>query len=103
MGYYVDLQLTQSSNITTPWTLAGDTGGQMVLSIYAGTPFDGQPNPTGFLPTASPLATVTGRPSVTTGLSAAPAGTYSVFFYKQGVGLDQPSTGTISYQSGTCS
>jgi Flp pilus assembly protein TadG len=101
-GYYVTLQLTQSSVITTTWTTAEEAGGQLDLFIYADSPFNDQPNPTSFVPSASPLAAATGRPTVSTSVSTS-AGSYAVYFYKEGVGLGLSSAATISYQSATCS
>jgi hypothetical protein len=103
-GYYVTLQLTLQETISATWTSIENVGGQMSIEIYSGDPFSGQPDPTG-LPSATPIAGMTsnaGALSVSTPQSEAP-GTYAVFFYKQGVSTDQSSTGTVNYESGTCS
>jgi hypothetical protein len=109
-GYYATLQLTVPSVIAAGWTINESEGGLIELSIYAGNPFAGvsNPTPTSYVPAQQPLfsnsanANSSSVVSVTSLPQLEPAGTYSVFFFKQGVSLSQPSTGVIGYQSGTC-
>lgn len=104
-GYYVTLQLTVPSLISAGWSVSEAPGGQIELYLYAGNPFSGQPDPTATNPPAGWLASNAAslsQPNAVALVSSQTAGSYTVYFFKNGAGLTQPSEAAIVYRSGVC-
>ena len=104
-GYYVSLQLTGTSLIGAGWSVSEQAGGQIQLFLYAGNPFSGLTNPTATDPPANPLASNSAnlnQSNAVAVVSSQPTGMYTVYFFKRGVGLTQPSEATIAYLSQIC-
>lgn len=108
-GYYVTLQLTAPSLISAGWSIDPQrVGGQIELDLYAGTPLNAQPEPSSLAPPTGAIAS--NSTSSNQGNAAVaivspqnePAGTYTVYFFKRGAGLNQSSNGGLGYASGTC-
>ncbi len=107
-GYYVTLQLTAPSLISAGWSIDPQrVGGQIELDLYPGTPLRGQPEPTSLAPPPNPIASSStnsnaGAVVAIVSPQTEPAGTYTVYFFKRGPGLDDSSNGGLGYASGTC-
>jgi hypothetical protein len=93
-GYWFTFTSAASGTLSATWTTPSSIPG--TLSIYAGTPFSGQPNPVKLSPPAGALASIKATRasfSVTTGTQ--PAGTYTVYFFSSKAA--PAGDGTVTY------
>ncbi len=94
-GYYVTVQLTVASAISAGWTINEVAGGQIEVDVLAGSP-------PGSATVASASASSNAVNTVSVAAPIQPPATYTVYFFKRGTGLQNPSSGTVSYTSATC-
>jgi TadE-like protein len=103
-GYFVTFQLSVSSTIGAAWSTTEDVGGKLWIYLYADNPFSGQtdPPPADFFPSQSELSSSSGDTDTGVGLTSPvePPGTYTVYFFKRGAGLSNPSSGGLGYSGG---
>jgi hypothetical protein len=93
-GYWFTFTSTADGTLSATWTTPSSIPG--TLSIYAGTPFSGQPNPVKLSPPTPTLASVKATRasfSVTTGTQ--PVGTYTVYFFSSKAA--PAGDGTVTY------
>jgi hypothetical protein len=92
-GYWFTVTSSVAGPVSATWTLP--SAAQGTVSIYAGNPFAGGPDPVRRNPPSGALASTSGRRttfSVTTG--SKPAGPYTVYLY---AGANtSASTGTVT-------
>jgi len=103
-GWYVVVQTATSGDLWGAWAVNNNAG--IDLSVYAGNPFLGQPNPDSVAPptTPAPLDENAGGQFALVDAGTQPPGTYTFYFYNPPSlqNLNGTSSAVISYTKATC-
>ncbi|MBI3978805.1 MAG: hypothetical protein HY331_11530 [Chloroflexi bacterium] len=100
-GYWYTFDTSAAGTIAAQWTIPERNN--INLSIYAGNPFAGQPNPVAMNPPGGDVASDNGSvTSLSVTAAGQPAGQYTVYFYDRGKAFSATSDGALTFMKLTC-